>query len=1041
MKKIAVIFYSFLIIFGFKYNAKAIGVVGEGVNGLGITRSTVDVTNWLPGWNDGKNPNITYGIRISFVKSNGQNLKSIDYMLNLAPNVKMGDLYVGGYSKAHYINGYSKINFTKQSLTINQGLSSFKNIASKYNFVINESYLSATSNKKSYIYAYDVSSASKWFSKEMYNGNNYDDDLKKFLHEFLPNYDVESDKSLSNLFLIIEPTTVVNFQGLSQPGFYYGTAYELTLLASIASETYSTSLYGKTALSAFYDLLGRNLPCSSYVTGTLVDKIVKNNIYNTSNGQELRGNFKLSNPSIYFKSIRSNSACMNTKANLSKDILLGDNGIGMAVVWFFDQPTNELSTCDTIKKQVNIPSNYTVETSNQELNVIVNNYNKWAVKNNYNEITLNYLKTCLPSISGINCKPSYNVGTCLDSDKSISVEYNDINGDINDIEYWNNCIFNDKGSYGDLSVHKTAANNGLTYYESNLGGKYCEVYCVEELNASFDKSLVSIKAGTNFVWGSTSQVNGTRTCKTKDVNISKFKSDINQINNEIKQKYKEWQLEILKQDAIKTASVSGTCQDNCVPTESKSFTCVTNCVGDACSNNTFIDNNDCTTRSIENGCSNPILTFRTHVVREGYEYDVMDGICEGNTCSDTSSIPKYKTSTVKYKLSGEKDKDAITWTGEWCGNSSPIVNVAKAKSAYEEAVKTANAIVLEMKKCYTWNASDIYNMTANVSINYSDPMYPYAGDLLTSVSYGSVYKNLEGQDTTTINILNCNNNKCSNVKQDVEIYKSVTMSRSGIQTFAIDNSIYRYVSKGDHISTSLSGVNLNKYIDIGYGNLPVSYNTPTGEYDISLNYYNLGHISNTTKTAIDQVLESIPDISDGKEMSDNYHEWLCKYSVDSELICDPSDKACSGGLKVLYRPIDLKNPFPDINANGRKTGFNWCDGTDCSNTNKIVQEVITNKIHITSKKPMYSFVLTPNIIKQIRSYNRKNPYDDFNLVCEKSTGKNCISDFVTAYIKGDSITNNGATANLGTSTLPTGTCTYNRDSVNGFFDKCRADQK
>lgn len=86
----------------------------------------------------------------------------------------------------------------------------------------------------------------------------------------------------------------------------------------------------------------------------------------------------------------------------------------------------------------------------------------------------------------------------------------------------------------------------------------------------------------------------------------------------------------------------------------------------------------------------------------------------------------------------------------------------------------------------------------------------------------------------------------------------------------------------------------------------------------------------------------------------------------------------------MFRPISLSNPFPGQNGKGRSMGSPWTDD--------LKKTYITNRSNVYSKKPLYSITLTPSSIKQIRDYNKKNSYDDFNLTC--SNGEACYSAFL-----------------------------------------------
>lgn len=131
------------------------------------------------------------------------------------------------------------------------------------------------------------------------------------------------------------------------------------------------------------------------------------------------------------------------------------------------------------------------------------------------------------------------------------------------------------------------------------------------------------------------------------------------------------------------------------------------------------------------------------------------------------------------------------------------------------------------------------------------------------------------------------------------------------------------------------------------------------------------------------------------------------------------DTVCNGAV-VIYRKIDLKNPFPSIDADetvsqtglrqgmfnlrvkGRYPGYNW-NGTNLVNT-EIIKNRNVNDDSVYELKPLYHFVLNAATISDIRAYNRKQAkndrgYNDFTLSCVKDDhnaklGASCLSSFV-----------------------------------------------
>ena len=119
---------------------------------------------------------------------------------------------------------------------------------------------------------------------------------------------------------------------------------------------------------------------------------------------------------------------------------------------------------------------------------------------------------------------------------------------------------------------------------------------------------------------------------------------------------------------------------------------------------------------------------------------------------------------------------------------------------------------------------------------------------------------------------------------------------------------------------------------------------------------------------------------------------------------------CPLGKKIIYRVIDLSNPFPSYNADttvtqkglkrgmfndtlkGRYPGTNWNSSTIVRR--EILQNRNTDGDSVYNAKPMYVFKLDPNTLRSIRKYNKSTRYDDFNLKCKNNNSTACVSSFV-----------------------------------------------
>ena len=159
---------------------------------------------------------------------------------------------------------------------------------------------------------------------------------------------------------------------------------------------------------------------------------------------------------------------------------------------------------------------------------------------------------------------------------------------------------------------------------------------------------------------------------------------------------------------------------------------------------------------------------------------------------------------------------------------------------------------------------------------------------------------------------------------------------------------------------------------------------------------------------------------DGNEITKEEYERICPatpYCPEDECPygCCPSgecapmpDGTCPGlgGKDVIYRTIDLNNPFPGQDAEQRNTGANWCSYNiktqkiDCSYNNKVVQEYVTdeNTQVYDDEHILYEVTLDADTIRSIRNYNDDNRYDDWKLSC-RDNGRACFSDFLKDQIE------------------------------------------
>ncbi len=750
--------------------------------------------------------------------------------------------------------------------------------------------------------------------------------------------------------------------------------------------------------------------------------------------------------------------------------------------WYTENKPSEFSDVSTYKIYYNENEFNADETISKNLQTMINAYNlqyrlfndfKWSLTSDNGTTTYNYINRCLMEIncsnvdefyndmdikldkyscdaianfdfsqfnnaygSNINgnwykakcgctnntdyqCTPNYGLGKCLSDDNTF---YKDSKYGIVNDKYWDNCVFNDYGSY-DIDIHKVSdKNNDLTYYEEGINSKYCEVYCIEDLTASLANPNINVEAGSRFTWGY-SEVNGSRTCKTKFIDWDSFESDLDDANEAIVEAYTDYMLEEAKKESIENAKKNGKCvynteHLNCCK-EEKPVLVKLNPTKEECESKGFNYNSSNNTCYKENIGAMGCYTMGVGVnYTKSYQLDGKCYLKKSNMsykCIKKNNTKKYTAKSVNITINTIK----VSWGGKtWTsGETAPTYDVDSKKTVYDNAVKKANGIIDAMKTCYDWDEQQelIYNVDPKATIYYSDDVnYSYSGDLNKVTNY-SFNTNSDCEDYE-VDLYSCKDKSCSGT---VTIKKCTynEATRNARTIFTLPSNVYRYVLKSNHLSihpADLANYDIpnftENYIDIGFSNFPVSFSLKEGiygtEYDtgqLDVKYSNLGHIKND-KTMIDTILSNVPTTDDKK-----YGEWICEYKVYNKLFPQKNSD-----INLIYRPIDLDNPFPDIDASTRDTGSNWCDEDgDCSYNNKTVETYIYNNRNVEKEKlyqeePMYTFILTPSIIKQIRDYNDNNSYDSytgslgtgqyFDYVCDSSTGRGCVSEYLTYII-------------------------------------------
>ena len=218
--------------------------------------------------------------------------------------------------------------------------------------------------------------------------------------------------------------------------------------------------------------------------------------------------------------------------------------------------------------------------------------------------------------------------------------------------------------------------------------------------------------------------------------------------------------------------------------------------------------------------------------------------------------------------------------------------------------------------------------------------------------------------------------------------------------YILPREMYQYVllpngNSVDVVPDSYGGplLGFKNYINVGYSNYPVHYTTPKGLYNLDIVYKKVGyknHFEEHIRSEVPSVIDIMGNITYDCEYTVNNGDPFCPSGG-----CDTTYPGGIGeddinGVKLIYRPISLVTPFPGTDGKGREAGSNW-------NNQTLINKYILNNRNTTGytiyqKEPMYQISLTPAVINDIRAYNNRTTYDDYNLKCVN--GYECKSEFI-----------------------------------------------
>lgn len=393
------------------------------------------------------------------------------------------------------------------------------------------------------------------------------------------------------------------------------------------------------------------------------------------------------------------------------------------------------------------------------------------------------------------------------------------------------------------------------------------------------------------------------------------------------------------------------------------------------------------------------------------EIDTIDSggaFADNYLCANNGDTDDCNKDEHKFAL-GDRSHDGKNPNAIYCDNNTTWTEVEKYED-YEPVCGPGSVSAVnpndELKKYYDSNGVRMLNINefsrcGGFTAGVAGPDFDYT----LAESWNTIY--MAYVSTSKIYELNERINACTCKDGEIRNMEDGTCSCT------------REVSYSNFINSGY-----NNYQTLPDGTLRVEFMNPTGLYPINLIYWTIGSVDENGRGHFDSILADSNVDGEGHDLCTQNEcpdgedcciyddpRGVCRLRIKNIIIatpdnngdceeppCDPEpddngrceDEPCddkdpddkgdcvdssgnptgncekSTDLNIIYRVIDLDNPFPGTDAGGRTPGVNW-QGKEDVITNNREQE--GSAIYNSGVEPLYSMTLTPAIIKEIRAGN------------------------------------------------------------------------
>ena len=371
--------------------------------------------------------------------------------------------------------------------------------------------------------------------------------------------------------------------------------------------------------------------------------------------------------------------------------------------------------------------------------------------------------------------------------------------------------------------------------------------------------------------------------------------------------------------------------------------------------------------------------------------------------------------------------------------SSLDSEITKAEQALNAAITTANQKMTDVKtdwnECINWDFTEFNKLLdqddchSNIDFTYQfDTCDAKINKVETKVVSTNEKKSSSATETLYTGICDVSGNLSScNKSESVPSYTYINRQETIKTTYKFDNDYTINYTTGEISCDAKTG---EEYSEVIHG-FPVSIDAAQAKYRYEYNYSLIGHDFDAMNAGSCKMGRFDSIIGD----KDNHG---CYFDVNSCEDCDvecvdPTGKDCTidfcdgacqvacvgggciidinAGFLATYRTLSLNDPFPNSVAvltsspspmlalastkDAPASWTNWTTEKGTAAKAKIEDE--GEKIY--ESKPQYSVTLTPQVISDIRKYNKEQNGDYLNstLSCKDKLSKNygqCVSSFI-----------------------------------------------